>query len=129
MPSDSRRSRKLSMILLPICDCRLKLHQGNWQSAIENKNPALNNAGLQKVCRFFGFVVSNCPSCLAACFTWPQVALTHHVLRLRLYAWRRETVKSHNPPGLLRVGKNTDLVAELLTAFDKILRLLPGPGS
>jgi len=26
-----------------------------------------------------------CPSCLAVCFTWPQVALTHHVFQLCLY--------------------------------------------
>src|SRR5438270_10728017 len=25
------------------------------------------------------------PSCLAACFTWPQVALTHHVFCQRAY--------------------------------------------
>src|SRR6476620_8773831 len=34
-----------------------------------------------------------CPSCLAVCFTWPQVALTHHVFQLCLYAARIGTVK------------------------------------
>src|ERR1051325_710465 len=45
-----------------------------------NKNPAPNNAGLQYSHEVFR-VSSDwvCPSCLAVCFTWPQVALTHHV--------------------------------------------------
>src|SRR6185295_15188283 len=33
------------------------------------------------------------PSCLAVCFTWPQVALTHHVFQLCLYAPRNGPVK------------------------------------
>jgi len=57
------------------------------------KNPALNNAGLQESSEVFGFAVSNYPSCLAVCFTWPQVALTHHVLQVALYARRRRAVK------------------------------------
>src|ERR1043165_6580230 len=42
------------------------------------KSPALaNNAGLHQN---FPEPLKNSPSCLADCFTWPQVALTHHVL-------------------------------------------------
>jgi hypothetical protein len=29
----------------------------------------------------FRFVLGELPSCLAVCFTWPQVALTHHVFK------------------------------------------------
>jgi len=52
---------RTSEIVLPI---------GNWQLAIGNvKGPAPNNAE-PETCS---------PSCLADYFTWPQVALTHHV--------------------------------------------------
>jgi len=33
------------------------------------------------------------PSCLAVYFTWPQVALTHHVCHWRLYAVKHNPVK------------------------------------
>src|SRR5690242_15812195 len=57
MPSDSSRSLKLSIIVLPFCDCELpfekrdQLEIGNRQS--EMKNPALNSAGLQKPSEVF----------------------------------------------------------------------------
>jgi hypothetical protein len=44
---------------------------------IGNEKPrAANNAGLSA--KTFGRLKDS-PSCLAVCFTWPQVALTHHV--------------------------------------------------
>jgi hypothetical protein len=63
---------------------------GNRQS--EMKSPALNNAGLQIRLKFFGSPLS-CPSCLAGYFTWPQVALTHHVFHRCLYAPKTTAVK------------------------------------
>src|SRR5215813_8265740 len=98
MPSDSRRSRKLSMTIRPLVfglgslrfpgfdALSSKTKDQKPKTASNAKNPALNNAGLQSRLKFFGFVVSNYPSCLAVCFTWPQVALTHHVCHGCLYA-------------------------------------------
>src|SRR6185295_20224826 len=42
---------------------------------------------------YSGLSFRACPSCLAVCFTWPQVALTHHVFHLCLYAAGIRTVK------------------------------------
>jgi hypothetical protein len=60
---------------------------------IEQRNsPALNNAGLQFRLKFVGSFISY-PSCLAGYFTWPQVALTHHVFHRWLYAAKITAVK------------------------------------
>jgi len=74
---------------LDIFDCRFPIadfyHRGaisDFRSAIVdrkigNEKPrAANNAGLSA--KTFGRLKDS-PSCLAVCFTWPQVALTHHV--------------------------------------------------
>ena len=53
----------------------------------QTKIPAPNSAGLQQARSFCG------PSYLADCFTWPQVALTHHVCQLCLYARENQAVK------------------------------------
>jgi len=42
------------------------------------KKPRANNAGLQNQFEVFRDSTRR-PSCLAGYFTWPQVALTHHV--------------------------------------------------
>src|ERR1041384_2333934 len=84
------------------------------------KSPALNNAGLQKVCRFFGFVVSNCPSCLAVCFTWPQVALTHHVFQfwfIRRCCWRCQALGAPAK----RTGEALDHLGQRLPATANLL--------
>lgn len=48
---------------------------GNRQLTIgKSKGPALNNAE-----PFLELLELDSPSCLADYFTWPQVALTHHV--------------------------------------------------
>jgi len=57
------------------------------------KSPALNNAGLQNRFEVFLGSLFSCPSCLAGYFTWPQVALTHHVFHRCLYASRAAAVK------------------------------------
>jgi hypothetical protein len=41
----------------------------------------------------FRCVLLDRPCCLADCFSWPQVALTHHVCQFRLYAAVKKTVK------------------------------------
>src|ERR1041384_6474595 len=46
-------------------------------ATLNTKPRAANNAGLHQN---FPEPLKNSPSCLADCFTWPQVALTHHVL-------------------------------------------------
>ena len=43
------------------------------------KSPAPNNAGLSKKAYSISLHGKDSPSCLADCFSWPQVALTHHV--------------------------------------------------
>jgi|ERR1041384_5277933 hypothetical protein len=54
------------------------------------KSPALaNNAGLHQN---FPEPLKNSPSCLAVYFTWPQVALTHHVLSTAIETLSLEAV-------------------------------------
>src|SRR6185436_4164471 len=65
------------------------------------KNPALNNAGLQIHFEVFSVRFLNSPSCLAVCFAWPQVALTHHVFQTRLYALTIKGVKQVECAGRL----------------------------
>src|SRR6266849_9356687 len=44
--------------------------------------------------------------CLAVCFTWPQVALTHHVFQWSLYAAANKPVKGQNLDSPLRFWLN-----------------------
>ena len=44
----------------------------------------------------FRLVLLDRPCCLADCFSWPQVALTHHVCQFRLYAAVKSAVKQHS---------------------------------
>jgi len=45
----------------------------------QKESPALNNAGLSNKAYSISLYGKDSPSCLAVCFSWPQVALTHHV--------------------------------------------------
>src|SRR5437867_9551987 len=85
--SESRRSRKPGMFVdfrFPIAISDFKkanLKIGNWQSTIGNEKSRAKQRGTSIRLKFFGFVLWNSPSCLAVCFAWPQVALTHHVFK------------------------------------------------
>jgi hypothetical protein len=58
------------------------------------KAPVLNNRDFKIRLKFFGPAnYRTNPSCLAGYFTWPQVALTHHVCHRCLYAPRAAPVK------------------------------------
>jgi hypothetical protein len=50
---------------------------GNRQSAMKKSRAKQRGTSIRLKC--FGSCFTNSPSCLAVCFTWPQVALTHHV--------------------------------------------------
>jgi hypothetical protein len=52
------------------------------------------------------------PSCLAVYFTWPQVALTHHVFHVRLYADSLGAVKF-----AASVGMHADSLAHCINDF------------
>jgi len=58
------------------------------------KKPRANNAGLQNQFEVFRDSTRR-PSCLAGYFTWPQVALTHHVFH-RAYTPLKQGVSSHS---------------------------------
>ncbi len=47
----------------------------------------------------FRFVLCELPSCLAVCFAWPQVALTHHVFQWSLYPKGKTPVKISHAMG------------------------------
>jgi hypothetical protein len=59
------------------------------------KASVLNNRDFKYCLKFFRVCQfrSDGPSCLAGYFTWPQVALTHHVCHRCLYAPRAAAVK------------------------------------
>jgi hypothetical protein len=65
------------------------------------------------------------PSCLAGYFTWPQVALTHHVFRKCLYASRRAAVKSKDEEENELGGMNDELKAERLIIHRSAFRITP----
>ena|SRR5437867_12565727 len=86
---------------LPISNCRLRpdddsMSIGNPQSEIGNeKGPALPttrglSSNLLETQR-----LKDSPSCLAGYFTWPQVALTHHVFVTVIETFAVDTVKRH----------------------------------
>ena len=75
----------------------LQLAIGNWKSAI--KRSRAKQRGTSETTEVFRVRPLVCPSCLAVCFAWPQVALTHHVFQLCLY--RRATPLSRRP-GIVR---------------------------
>src|SRR5437773_12274016 len=85
MPFDSISSRKSCILIdcrFPIVNCRLKdLPIGNRKLAIGNEKSRAKQRGTSNPSEVFGSLLSNAPSCLAVCFTWPQVALTHHAFR------------------------------------------------
>src|SRR6185503_7274895 len=101
MTSDSRRDLKGSIghYRLPIVNCLLRTPSAkgkgfealrtllfNRQSKIGNKKVPRQAARDFKVFEVVSGSMSPFPSCLAGYFTWPQVALTHHVFHRCLYA-------------------------------------------
>jgi hypothetical protein len=63
-----------------ILNCPLQSTRYKAQSTNTKKSRA-KQRGTSIPLKCFGSSVPNSPSCLAVCFTWPQVALTHHVFK------------------------------------------------
>src|SRR6266852_1535994 len=56
--------------------------------------------------------------CLAVCFTWPQVALTHHVFQWRLYASPKASVKQYGVRRQSEAAPSRFGVRRLVAAFN-----------
>jgi len=59
----------------------------------KNEKSRAKQRGTSSPSEVFGSSYANLPSCLADCFAWPQVALTHHVFKGR-YTLRRARLSS-----------------------------------